>query len=73
MKRIIYKTAEGGVAIVIPAEQALLYLTVDEIAKKDVPTGFHYAIVEASEIPTERADRDRWDIDNSELTDGVGQ
>ena len=43
-----------------------------EIAKKDVPTGKKYKIVEDSEIPTDRSFRDAWVVDESDLTDGVG-
>ena len=46
--------------------------TVEEIAKKDVPTGKKYKIVEDSEIPTDRSFRDAWVVDESDLTDGVG-
>ena len=69
-KRIIYKQANGTVAIIIPANKETR--TVDEIAKKDVPTGLPYKIVDVSEISSDRTFRDAWDIDEAELTDGVG-
>jgi hypothetical protein len=47
-------------------------MTIDEIALKDVPTGSPFAIVEDSEIPTDRTFRDAWTVDDSILTDGVG-
>lgn len=59
-KRIIYKTDEGGVAIIVPAPDC--GLTIDEIAKKDVPAGKQYFIVDASEIPTDRTFRNAWEI-----------
>ena len=71
-KRIIYKTEEGGVAIVIPAPECLQKYSIKEIADKDVPAGRPYKIVDVSEIPTDRTFRNAWDIDESELTDGVG-
>jgi hypothetical protein len=46
--------------------------TIEERAKKDVPAGLPYKIVEDSYIPTDRAFRDAWEIDDEELTDGVG-
>ena len=46
-KRIIYKNTDGTIAIIIPANCGL---TVEQIAKKDVPTGLKYKIVNASEI-----------------------
>jgi hypothetical protein len=58
MKRIIYKTDEGGVAVIIPTLEALETVTIEEIAAKDVPTGKAYNIVDVSEIPTDRTFRD---------------
>jgi len=69
-KRIIYKNADGGVSVVIPALAG--GLTVNEIADKDVPTGLLYKIVDVSEIPTDRTDRELWTVDDVDLTDGVG-
>lgn len=69
-KRIIYPTDEGGVAVIVPAPECPL--SIEEIAKKDVPTGRPYKIVDVSEIPTDRTFRGAWTIDESELTDGVG-
>lgn len=70
MKRIIYKNSNGGVSIIIPAPEC--ELSVEEIAAKDVPAGRPYKIVDASEIPLDRTDRDLWDVDETDLTDGVG-
>lgn len=70
--KIIYKNSNGGVSIVIPSPEALKHMTIDEIALKDVPTGLPFAIVEDSEIPTDRTFRDAWIVDDSILTDGVG-
>ena len=53
-KRIIYKTDDGGIAIIIPAESI-------ESAMKDIPTGKTYKIVEVSDIPTDRTFRDAWE------------
>ena len=39
MKRIIYKNSDGTISIVVPAPEALETMTVEQIAKKDVPTG----------------------------------
>jgi len=46
--------------------------TMEELAQKDVPTGLKYKIVEDSFIPSDRSFRDAWEIDEAELTDGVG-
>ena len=71
-KRVIYKTEEGGVAVLIPAAEALEKYTMKQLAEAYVPEGLPYKIVDASEIPADRTFRDAWDIDKSELTDGVG-
>ena len=69
-KRIIYKNSDGTISIIIPTDCGL---TVEQIARKDVPTGLNYKIVDASEIPSDREFRNAWTIDDSELTDGVGE
>ena len=46
--------------------------TIDEIAKKDVPTGKKYKIISDSDVPTDRSFRDSWTVDEANLTDGVG-
>jgi hypothetical protein len=53
MKRIIYKTEEGGVAVIVPADTI-------EACMKDIPTGAEYHIVEDSEVPSDRTFRDAW-------------
>jgi hypothetical protein len=70
--KIIYKNESGGVSILHPTDEALSFMTIDEIAKKDVPTGLPFAIVEDSEILTDRTFRDAWTVDEATLTDGVG-
>ena len=70
--KIVYKNESGGIAIVSPTHEALKHMTIDEIAKKDVPTGLAFAIVNDSEIPTDRAYREAWVVDSSRLTDGIG-
>ena len=79
--RILYKhSADGVVSVIVPAPKILLEInsdtgqlwTVEDIAKKDVPTGYKYKIVEDSEIPTDRSFRDAWIVDETDLTDGVG-
>ena len=70
--KIIYKNEDGGISIITPTPEALEHMTINEIALKDVPTGLPFAIVEDSEIPTDRAYREAWAVDSSLLTDGVG-
>jgi|TARA_R100000687_G_scaffold60314_1_gene48705 hypothetical protein len=72
-KRIIYKNKDNTVSIVVPAPEALQSMTIEQIAKKDVPTGYKYKIVDVSEVPSDREFRNAWTIDEAELTDGVGK
>ena len=65
-KRIIYPTENGGVVIIIPANNAR---NVDEsydefierIAAKDVPVGLPHKIVPIEDIPSDRTFRDAWE------------
>ena len=58
-KRILYQKEDGGVAVIIPADNC--GLTVEEIAQKDVPSGRPYKIVDASEVPSDRTFRNAWE------------
>ena len=68
--RIIYKTPENAVSVIVPSFEWTG--TMEELAKKDVPTGLKYKIVEDSVIPNDRSFRDAWEVDEAELIDGVG-
>jgi len=60
-KRIIYPTDNGGVAIIIPAPEALETMTIEDIAAKDVPAGKPYKIIDTADIPTDRTFRNAWE------------
>ena len=68
--RIIYKTPENTVSVIVPSQK--WSDTMEELAQKDVPTGLKYKIVEDSDIPSDRSFRNAWEVDEKELTDGVG-
>tara|TARA_B100001113_G_scaffold261866_1_gene216788 strand:- start:304 stop:540 length:237 start_codon:yes stop_codon:yes gene_type:complete len=77
MAKIIYRQDNGVVAIITPALNELnsdtgKNYTIDEIAVKDVPTGYKYKIVNDSEVSSDRSFRNAWTVDESDLTDGVG-
>ena len=72
MNRIIYKTESGGVAVIIPTQDAITEYTIQEIAEKDVPAGKPYKIVSVDDIPSDRTFRNAWEADEADLTDGVG-
>ena len=58
-QRIIYKTADGGVAVIIPAPEC--GLTIEEIATKDVPEGKAFKIIDTADVPTDRTFRNAWE------------
>ena len=60
-KRIIYKTADGGVAIIVPTQEYLETHTIEQLALKDVPANTPYKIVDVSDIPTDRTFRNAWE------------
>ena len=61
MKRIIYKNLDNTVSIIIPSPEALQFMTIEQIALKDVPENTPYKIVDLSEIPTDRTFRNAWE------------
>jgi hypothetical protein len=67
-KAIIYPRKDGGICILWPAPQ----YPIEEIAKKDVPVGLPYKIINASELPQDQAFRDAWTADFNS-PDGYGK
>jgi len=59
MKRIIYKTEDNGVAVIIPVLNS--GLTIEQIAEKDVPKNTPYMIIDVEDVPTDRTFRDAWE------------
>jgi hypothetical protein len=55
-ERIIYPTANGGVAVVTPTGE----LPIEELIAKVVPPSVSYEIVDASEVPSDRTFRNAW-------------
>ena len=69
---ILYKKDGGGVAVIYPTEEALLQYSIQAIALKDVPEGQPFKIINVSDLPENRDQRNLWDVDAALLTDGVG-
>lgn len=69
---IIYCKDDGVVAIICPAEEALNLYGIHLIAKKDVPTGNPYKVIDVTDLPNDRTFREAWAVDESFLTDGFG-
>lgn len=70
MHVIIYKNDSGNIAVVYPTTEILQTRTVMEVAIKDVPAGKPFKIIDSSELPD--APQEAWEIDDAELSDGVG-
>ncbi len=61
MKRIIYQTNDGGVAVIVPSAEYLETHTIEELAAKDVPSGKAYQIIDESDVPSNRTFRNAWE------------
>jgi len=57
-KRIIFPNDEGGVSVIVPSDNC--GLSVEEIARKDVPSGKAYQIVDVADVPSDRSFRNAW-------------
>lgn len=70
--RIMYKNIDNSVGVLIPTQEALSFATIEQIAEKDVPQDLPYWIVSADDIPTDRSQREAWEIDEDEMGDPDG-
>jgi len=68
-QRILYSNPDNSVAVIVPTGE----LSIEATAKKDVPTGTAYWIVDVSEIPSDRTDRDAWELVDMPEPDGYGE
>ena len=68
-QRIIYENGTGSISVVIPAPNC--GLTIEEIARKDVPAGAPYLIVGESDLPEDNEFFNAFEADFSN-PDGVG-
>jgi len=66
---IIYPNDEGWLSVISPAFNC--GLSVEEIARKDVPAGKPYHIIDSSLLPTENTFFNAWEADFSN-PDGHG-
>ena len=67
---VIYKQSNGKIAVLAPTPEALQNNTILEIAKKDVPTGVPFKILDIAELPSDP--QIIWEVDDEDLNDGVG-
>ena len=73
VQRIIYPAGDGiSVLICHDANgKPLSDMPIAEIARKDVPAGVPFRIVDDTDIPADRTERDQWTADFS-APDGYG-
>lgn len=67
MSKVIVYVSGGSVCVIVPSDEN----DIDFIAKKDVPFGLPYKIMDSGDLP-DRSFRGAWEVDVSILTDGVG-
>lgn len=66
---IIHESETGGVTLVIPAPDC--GIPIEEIARKDVPAGVPYHIIDESQVPEDHTFYAAWEADFSN-PDGYG-
>lgn len=59
--KIIYPNTNGGISIIQPGGDH----PIAEVARKDVPAGVPYLIIDAADVPSDRIFRDAWEADFS--------
>lgn len=68
---IIFPNDEGWLSVISPALEC--GLTVEEIARKDVPAGKPYHIINADQLPTDNVFFNAWEADfSSPAGHGIG-
>ncbi len=68
MSKIIIFPTDSGISEIFPTGA----LSIEETAKKDVPTGIKYKIINISDLPSDLTFRNAWEFDFTTDFDGVG-
>lgn len=71
MQIIVFRNAENKPSLVVPTHEAASQIGVDFIARKDVPAGCRYLILEIDDLPSPDV-WSAWDVSDDALTSGVG-
>jgi hypothetical protein len=69
---IIYKQDNGVVSVIVPTPDAVATHGITSIARKDVPIGKYFKIMDSADLPTDFTFRDAWTVADDALTDGQG-
>ncbi len=59
---IVFKNSDGSCGIITPSHSALEKMKIEELAKKDVPDGKSWRIIDPKTLPENRYFRDAWTI-----------
>lgn len=71
MAKIIYPNGNGGIMLIVPASDC--GIPVEEIARKDVPAGLPFLILNDEDVPEDFTFFAAWEADFSEPHgDGIG-
>lgn len=72
MKKIIFENIDGSIGIIHPTPEGYA-LEMKVLGEKDTPTGLPFWIVEEEVIPSDRSERDTWELDGTQgPPDGYG-
>ena len=66
MTKIIYSNSDGTLSVITPSPNGSI-----ERAKKDIPSGVSYEIVDDDKIPTDRTFRNAWVKGSGVVTEDV--
>jgi hypothetical protein len=70
MECIIYNQPNGVPAVIVPSPEALASHGIMAIARKDVPAGRRFKVVNVSDLPS--VPQEFWTVNDADLTDGIG-
>ena len=70
--RIIFENQDKSIGILIPTQECIDLFGIEAIAKKDVPSGLPYWIVNDDFIPQDRTFRGAWEIDKESMVEPHG-
>ena len=69
MKVVVFNDSKGNMVVLVPADCGL---TLEQIARKDVPHGTPYKIIDRSELPSDWKWRNAWVLGEF-VPDGIGE
>jgi hypothetical protein len=68
----VFKQKNKKISVLIPTQEALEKFSIMFIAKKDIPKGLPFKIVNYKDLPW-HIPQEAWEIEDKYLTDGFGE